>query len=609
MTIPGTSIVTTRVPITIPPTGSPFDTITYALATRFLAQSQVAKRHVRRFVEGDHWQKGEGWVGPHIPSGAEGYQKVMEEIEKAFTSRNAIAEVIDRHVGGVVGIEPTWGFTVIRPLEEEEQVTTEEETLIDEAEAFLTEWWDKRNAHNIIADYVKDLCWAAKSSLRVFVPPGVLEEREDDTGQRYLVASATDTEDALMRFMYPEHPAPEDSTVFVDQDTQAWLGVVQYRQHLNWITTGVPIVELTYLTQDRKTVIRRLNLRQTEQYEFDLGGRLTLWESTQKALVSQQIVQAQRALNLAISMLPRNVVTGGFLERVLLNAQMPGKWILDDQNNRIGFEPAQYVTGPGTTNFVQGTEFKDEAGNTKLSTPSIQWRPPSAVTPVIESADSLYEQILGEAKQVHILIAGFATASGYSREQARADFEGSLKTTAGVVVPAVRWMLETVLAFAEQIAGVPGKYTSQLRAVVTCQISTGPISVQERAQNVAEYEANVLSEDECMSRNGVLDVDAEKQRISSQPNATLSLLTTQAEVMLALTQTGFSTELAAEMAGVDKKWIDKYSKENQFPSTDAQGNPLDTKTGNPLAPPPLPTPTIPGKLPPNTPLNERGTYT
>jgi hypothetical protein len=486
----------------------------------------------------------------------------MKLIEATFVSRNAVLEVLDRHMLGVVGLEPTWGFGVRRPLKEDEELKAEEQALIDEVETILTEWWNKRKCHKLFQDYTLDLGWGTRSALRVYVPAGVLQEVETE-GERYLVASAASIAAAL-EMIYPDHPAPEDATVYVDPLSQRWLGITRYKQMVNWQPVGIFVYELTYLDEDGNTIITRADQSSSTAYPFKLGGRMTLWESTRQALVSEQLISAQKALNCALSMLPRNVVTGAFLERVLLNAQMPGTWTLDKDGNKIGFVPATYKTGAGTTNFVSGQSYTDEEGKTHLSNPDIKWRPPSEIKPLVEAAAACYEQILGEAKQIHILIAGEAAPSGYSREQARADYAASLGKTQSEVQPAGQWFLETVLALAEQIAGKTGYYTSQLKATFTCRINTGPISVEERAQNVAEAEAGTLSEESAMERNGVLDVDAEKQRINSTPEAKLALLEKQTTVGSQLVIMGYSTELASEMVGIETKYITKYTNENEF---------------------------------------------
>lgn len=574
-----------------------FSTVGYVGATRILGMATQPVKHARDFVEGDHWQGGAGWVGPAPKQGDEGWSDVMCLIEKAFVSRNATLEVLERHMLGVVGTEPVWNFTVRRPLEEDEELTTEEQALIDEVEAILTEWWNKRKCHKLFQDYVLDLGWGTRSALRLYVPSGKLTTVTEENGETYLMAQAAEIEDAL-EMIFPDHPPPEDSTVYVNPLTQQWLGITRYKQLVNWQPIGIFIYELTYVDDNGDTVITRTDQGASVGFPFPLGKRLTLWESSRLPLVSEQLISAQKALNLALSMLPRNVVTGGFLERVLLNAQMPGTWTLDKEGNRTAFVPAKYVTGPGTTNFVSGQQYTDEEGKTHLSDPKIQWRAPSEVKPVIEAAAAAYEAILGEAKQVHILIAGEAAPSGYSREQARADHAANLGKSQSEVQPAGQWFLETALALAEVISGKIGYYTDTLKATFQCRINTGPISVEERTQNVAEVEAGTLSEESAMERNGVLDVDVEKQRINSTDEAKLSLLEKQTTVGGALVLMGYSTELASEIVGIDKKYIDKYNTENEFKATAASQG-VD-EFGNPLPPGDINSPANPANQPPVT---------
>lgn len=590
-----TAIVPYRGPTSVADVGNrDFSNVGYVVATQMLGLATQPVRRAREFVEGDHWQRGEGWVGPAPKQGDEGYADVMRLIEKAFVSRNAVLEVLERHELAVVGTEPSWGFTVRRPLKEDEELKPEEQALIDEVEAFMVEWWDKRKCHKLFQDYVLDLGWGTRSALRVYVPAGVLQEI-DEGGEKYLIAHAASVEDAL-EMIYPDHPDPEDATVYVDPLTQRWLGITRYKQMVNWQPVGVFIYELTYVDDDGNTIVTRTDQTGSTAYPFQLGGRLILWESSRQPLVSAQLLSAQKSLNLALSMLPRNVVTGGFLERVLLNAQMPGTWQLDKEGNKVGFIPATYKTGPGTTNFVSGQQYTDEEGKTHLANADIKWRPISEVKPVIEAAAAAYEVILGEAKQIHILISGEAAPSGYSREQARADHAASLGKTQSEVQPAGQWFLMTVLSLAEQIAGTPGYYTNKLKATFECRVNTGPISVEERAQNSAEVEAGTLSEESAMERNGVLDVDAEKQRINSTPEKQLALMEKQSTVGGQLVLMGYSTELASEMVGIEKKFITKYKTENEFKSTAASQG-LD-EFGNPLPPGDPNSPDNPANQPP-----------
>lgn len=576
---PGTSLVVTGAP---PDEGQQtlFDNVGYALALQLLMRAQHVDRCVRRYIECDHWQGGDGWIGPKPMGTDEGSSVVMAELERAFISYNAINEILERHVTSVIGDAPNWDFTVRRPLKGDGKLTPAEEGQIDEVGAALSTWWKDRKVHQKLQLFTRDLLWASRSTLRLYIPQGYLvTEIDASTGEQYMLAKAATFEDAL-EMIFLDHPAPEDSTVFIDPATQRWLGITAYQVfNSQWVTSGPKIIEMTYLDENDQTVIRRTSPNDSATVVFDLGGRLTMWESTRVSpLITRPVVEAQRALNLALSMLPRNVVTGGFLERVLLNAQLPGTWILNDKGERVGFKPSSYKTGAGTTNFVQGTEFIDVDGNTRLMTPDIKWRPPSDTAPTQSAADFHYVQILREGKQVHILANAQAGDSGWSKEQARTDFGTSLGLTSPEVESAGAWLLETVVAFAELLSNSPGLYTKELKAQFSCQLNLGPLSPEDRAQNVAEVNANLLSIETAMERNGIEDVAAEQAKIASQPNAQQSLLTWQATTLDNLVAAGFPIEIAAAAIDMDPKIVaqlKEYQAENPPPP------PVD-----PNAPPP-----------------------
>jgi hypothetical protein len=100
-----------------------------------------------------------------------------------------------------------------------------------------------------------------------------------------------------------------------------------------------------------------------------------------------------------------------------------------------------------------------------------------------ETDDAFTASMLELAHQLHVLIGKDATASGESRKQARAEFAASLETSKAAVDEVGRWLLETVLALAAAIAGVPGHYES-LRCEFGCMVDAGPLTADEEAQIV-----------------------------------------------------------------------------------------------------------------------------
>lgn len=506
------------------------------------------------FIDGDHWQGGAGWVGP-IPKGTEdGAQEVIAQIGAAFTSRNVIGEVVERHSSGVVGIEPIWGLVPLRALEEGEEPTAEEQALIDEAEALLTTWWDRRGMVKHLQQFAAYMLYAGRAVLRLYVPPGLIAETED--GDR---VQATDDADALDH-VYVGTPSPAHAAIHVDPRTEERVGVFKAE------VDGRTVVELVFraargqpsagevAAQEGDVVVRMLGLADggNTRTVLPLGGRLTMFQGERTLLITQQVQQLQRALNLAISMLPRNVVTGGFLERVILNGMMPGHYEDNPNGGDPIFVPSPMRYGAGVTNWIVGVEDEDEASGTrKTLTPDVRWRDPIDVKPAIEAKEELYASMLEEVDQAHVLLNTDAGASGRSREESRTSYVSSLTLSRGEVEGAVRWLAETLLALMETFTGTPGRFTSVLRAVASCQLDEGPLSPEERKQNVDEAKQGYLSKTRAIARNGVADPDAELAAIAAQEDSTLAIRKLQAEVIEILTRAGAPLLQAALAAGMD----------------------------------------------------------
>ncbi|HEY7233899.1 MAG TPA: hypothetical protein VH539_07100, partial [Gemmatimonadaceae bacterium] len=511
-----------------------------ALSMQRTAQLANAIDVNRAFVYGNHWQGGEGWIGPQPQPGESGYDQTMSAIEKGFTSRNAIAEVVNRHAAGVMGREPDWGFAPRRPMEVVDKPTTAEQILIKEAEALLTEWWDKRMVHALLQQACARPIWAGRSAVRIYIPAGLLSNGTTTGGKRTKLATAKDLASAL-DLIHVAIPMYNEACIITDDETQAQCGVVRYWYESEDENQQINVAELTYLDGDQ-TIIRTLSEDDAESqlYSLPLGKRLALFEMRRDLLITQQVQQMQRALNLAVSMLPRNVVTGGFLERVLLNAQMPGHWETStDPKKPDKFVPDDYVTGAGTTNWIQGTQVTDpESGRTTLAAPSIQWRQPVDPKSAIDAAQAHYADILHECDQMHVLTVADGQVGWQSREQARADFESSLRVTQAQAEACGRWLLETPLALAEAITNQPGKYTKLLRASFLCRTDTGPVDANERAQNDKSYASGTMAQTTAMQRNGIPDPDAEVTRINAQPGGDLAILEKRSAIYATLASVG-----------------------------------------------------------------------
>jgi hypothetical protein len=420
------------------------------------------------------------------------------------------------------------------------------------------------------------------------------------------VVQAPATLAAALELFVLEAPDPLNATVLTDPDTLAECGVVRYEQHpagalADPTQKGQDVIEAYYLADPAETldpnrtadtaptrqapaggpeadqagnptpdapptVYRRFTDAQTpsgrpsrsarrqaeadQQVQLDLGGRLPVFEARRPLFLTGAVQAAQKAINLCCTMQPFNVTKSGFLATTLLNAQMPGEWEHKD-GKPYRFKPGRYRAGAGTVNFVRGLSYKDAQGNTVLASPSVYETPPADTKPVSDAKRDHYQDLLEETDQSHILIAGDAVASGVSRVTARADFLSSLQLTQEPVEQGGRWVIETLLALAELVMGTPGRWTDQLRADFSCRLNVGPADQAELAANDAEVKARRMSRATAMSRNAIQDVEAEQERIDSEPGNRVEFGGVIFAALDAGTRAGLTLDEAGEFLGLD----------------------------------------------------------
>lgn len=482
---------------------------------RFGGQEDVEA--TRAFYGGDHWQDGKGYVGPRPQTGEAGYATVLGEIQRAFVARNAVGEVVDRHVNGVLAHPVSWSLTPRRAMEPGEQPTAEEAALAAEAQAALTSWMQEAELQQRLRQAAVGAILHSRGALRLFVPPA---ERNDNG-----MIEGADLPASLLR-IHVDQPWPEQATVIRERSSQQPLSIYLWREARDDYSpeeaSGPQNAELSYVGEDGATVIRVLRphsaggatLQQlAEEYRLQLGGRLMLHELRRPALITEPVRTQQRLLNLAWTMMQRNVVLGGFLERTLLNAQLPGRY--EETNGVTRFVPEEIRVGAGAVNTIIGVETRDREGNTTLATPGIVYRDPVPVTTFADTAREAYTAILQETHQLHYAIAGDAASSGEARRQALIDFVLDLASTADQVESAWRWILETALAMACQFAGMVGRFDA-LRVAAQARIDVGPLSTEDRRVIIDLMTKGLLSWRTGLLALGYEDADAEIARVRQE---------------------------------------------------------------------------------------------
>lgn len=493
-----------------------------------------------RFISGDHWQFGQGWMGPRPRASDVNSLLIMRDLKAGFVFRNVIGEIADNHTEGVMGREPGINFTPRRSILQGDSQTDEEKADIDEIEAAFTDWMsdEDRDVHGEMCEFAKTLLWAERSAIRVYVPEGYLTtvKTPDPQDPSKFIEFSTVEAGSLAEAMSKVHVECIPITqgfVYRDPDTRKRFALYTYKRGVD------SILEISWVDDDGRTVIRAISRDKViSETKLDLGGRLHIIQGRRRGgpLIDESLQQLQKALNLCLTCLPKNVITGGWLERVLLNAQAPGRWEENEAGEKVKFIPDPYYTGPDSTNFVQGAQYEDEDANgnrvTKMANASVAWRDPIPVDASVDGERSIYTVMMEAAQQGH-LVEGNDYTSGRARIESRNQYIGSLRKSKRVVEPAGRAVFETVLAFCEHILATPGRYTTQYRALYTCKLDAGAVPAEERAQYASDVESFLLPHEDAMELMGVDDVDAAMSKIAADPRFQLQQAKLKAESLAA----------------------------------------------------------------------------
>lgn len=493
-------------------------TLTFTNANRLIPPDDLYVE-ARAFYEGDHWQGGDAWIGP-VPDPDGDFGDLVDDIEHILVPHPGTEDIVNRARDAISANEPRWSVTVRRALADDESPTTQEQTDIDVAEALLTDFWDGQEVLEEIQKVVEDICLGGRGIMRIVVPVGELI-----VGPNGEVRVPDGPVDEQIRRIFPVFARCDRAVVARDRHTMRQVGIYAYA--LTDPLTGATrnFAEMTYLDDLGRTVIRTVGREGDTDLEgnvlpgewtADLGRRLMMFEARSRRIVTRPVLQNQKLANVGCTCLGINAAAGGFLERVILNGQVPGHWEDLPAGGRKYIED-EYVTGHLTTNWIEGkTKGNAEDGTLQLATPDIKWREPVRTTTFEKTIAVAHMNILAAARQVHALISGDATASGESRKQAREDFLKSLTRTKSRVDAMGRWLLETSLKLAATFAKTPNKYDAY-RVVFECSLDIGPASAEDRKANLLEVAAEVRSRENCMLASQVTnDTEAEKGIIRSE---------------------------------------------------------------------------------------------
>lgn len=531
----------------------------------------------RRMYNGDHWMNGDGWIGPTTDSGEE-IAEVKAEIHKVFSSRNVILEVVDRKVDGCLKDRPQMKFIRKNPkLNNQGQPDDDKDTLLEEANNLFQSWFnDKELLKRLKAAYGSNQL-GERVLFRIYVPRGYLKTGPNGA----TVVPSTTIEDALS-IIYPDVVVSETSGKAIDPDTQLEAMVIntvkdneEYTE-ICFVDQGKTIVRTRTRKAPNPVVITTNNLEPTAKTDsspenvpstvdtpLDMGGQLTIHQLRTRPVITQQIIENQVAINMQKTLMNRNSISGGFLERIITDAMPPGDWIdnPDDPSGPQIYKLKPFRLGSGTTNFIKAAEYvNDETGETKYGSPSVNYRDPITPDTFISAKADFYGDVLEEAGQPHILISGDATSYGKSREQARETYKGTLEDDQGEIESLVTWLMIAVMNMAAFFSGKPNRY-QDLQPVAKCRINLGPQSGNDRQDDREAVKAGQMSIETSIVRSGIDDPKAEVARMMQEANTSDEVRAKRIEMIVNLVDIGVAFEPAAIYAGVPEDQAKAMAKE------------------------------------------------
>ncbi|MGB4825060.1 MAG: hypothetical protein WBP82_09180 [Leuconostoc mesenteroides] len=469
---------------------------------------------------GDMWDVGRGYIGPLPLLDNPDKSTIMLNIRRYFTFRNAIAEVVDRAVDGLLSKSPDWKIYNSKdpknnprikarpqPFPEakfsEDGARIAEETLgtkrikidpkIEEAEYILSELWSSAKLGDCLKESLTQFMLEGRGKLRIYFPKkkeGIAKDFTEVT--RFIKAGfihndkAEILDDGADKLSIIEISKKKDTTKtfeisFVSDNGSTYVGTIKSDQR--------PTEELDGEDDDIDEAIVKISAVAQLSTPMKLGGYLTADEILGKPFVTESMLQNNRALNLALSLGVGVLVEAGFPELVTTNVAMKKKTIDDPDNPGESIEVDEVLERGATTlvNLI-GEQSTDAQGNTQFQNPGVYWKNPTPLDAFIQGEELYYRQILSEAKQLFVLTTDDSIMSGESRIQARQDFLKKIQRYKPSLDNHGTWLLNTILRFAASACGKDG-YFDDISVIFDSKIYAGELSADEKNVVISQYTA------------------------------------------------------------------------------------------------------------------------
>lgn len=446
-----------------------------------------------RYYLESHW---DSWIGPRVATANPDSQQIMAEVERIFQEANKVRECVDRHRRALTGRPATWQFSI-----------DGEEQDLEDADALLRRqlgWMLPRSASRR----------TTPSGSQVHFPHAIAEAVHNRLlgGTGYLRLWQPQRFQSAPEYRRVALHSPAPGAIEFEDDADGFPVRCKYR----YSSEGQSLTEVQELQDNGQTKFWTATsggeVLPGSESMLDLGGRFTVVSLQGNPIVTPAIRRLQDGLNFILTMIPRNLLFGGFLRDVVINGLPPGEF--DAQGSFLP-DPAGWQEGPGLKLEVKGLPLFDNEGNVSgYTTPSLETREPVDVSPFLEAAKAQISILYEQFGQGFVLGADLSI-SGVSRVQQRADFALAAAEDAAALSAALSGLYTAAYLM---IAPTKG----DLDVLVDVPLAIAEPTAEEQAQTRENYNAKLMDIATAMARIGIKNPEEEILRIENREAAAAS---------------------------------------------------------------------------------------
>ena len=454
-------------------------------------QSEEAKTNLK-FLNGDHWQEGTGWIGATATKGSE-YEAIFNaKLARQFVPSDVIGDVLSTAVNGAIGRAPEWSLA-----------GSDDKTLIQQATDLLKKWLIEEKAHSEIKRAGKHALATKRGALRLFLDD---VQRNDDG-----LIPQMDLGEAFDAILL-EAPSPDVCGV---------KGKGK-RKRAVCLTGSGNEKSAEYVTVSKNgeteiSVIQRVKDEEgntadkAQPWSVDLNKQLTIYEMTTPLLIKKPIQQQQRAMNVCNTSMLEAVIDAGFRRIYFLNADTY-EVVHNEETGKEQLVAIEMDTGPGTYTSLAG--IPTNGGGEGYTKPDVKTIEPASIEIFVKAKKELRESVYREVSQEFRSFIGNRLGSD-TLSQWRGTFVDTLDDLQTEMVNVYTWLLPTVLKLAATLSGEDDKFDGLSLVVKGSGEKKGKNKTDKIKEVLTAWEKGLISRQTALEMCGI-DPAEEVERIRSE---------------------------------------------------------------------------------------------